>query len=78
VVQDGWTPLHWAAYKEHTVTVKALLAAGADVNIQDKVCTSLPPAYRSPSPLTLSPCLPRVWVCAMTGRGTVTEEAVRW
>jgi ankyrin repeat protein len=74
VVQDGETPLHNAAYNAarygHTETVEALLAAGADVNAKDKVCTFLPP-------LALSPCLPRVWVCAATGRGMVVEEVVR-
>jgi hypothetical protein len=29
---DGWTPLIWASYRGHAGIVKALLAAGADVN----------------------------------------------
>jgi hypothetical protein len=60
-VQDGHTPLHRAAWG-HTATVEALLRAGAEVNVQNKVCTFLHP------PLTLSPCLPRVWVCVAKGR----------
>jgi ankyrin repeat protein len=42
------TPLHMAAACGHTATVKALLlAAGVDVNIQRKVCTSPHPAPTS-------------------------------
>ena len=34
---DGWTPLHWAAYKGHVECVRLLLAApGIDVNKADK------------------------------------------
>jgi hypothetical protein len=149
----GDTMAHRAAVKGHTATVEALLAAGVDKNIQNKVSTSFQlsahplavsatgvrgvrarhgserrplggtrltqaPAdgggvdvgcrmgrlrftmrlrsgtrrpwrccwrpgrtrtsrtrcvHPSSSPLTLSPCLPRVCV-----RGTVAEEAVRW
>jgi len=34
--ENGWTPLHWAASAGGTEAVKALLANGADVYIQDK------------------------------------------
>jgi ankyrin repeat protein len=46
-LQDGWTPLHWAAKNGHIVIVDKLLAAGASVNMQDEVCTSTLPALRS-------------------------------
>ena len=65
-MQDGSTPLHMAAKNGHTAIVEVLLAAGVDVNVQNKV--HIPPAL-----LFLSPCLPRV-----CGRGMVAEEAVRW
>ena len=51
VVQDGKTPLHLAVKEGTTATAEALLAAGADVNGQDKVCIALPP---SAHPLTVS------------------------
>jgi len=31
----GWSPLHQAANNGHTATAEALLAAGANVNLQD-------------------------------------------
>ena len=65
-MQDGSTPLHMAANNGHTAILEALVTAGAEVNVTDKV--HIPPAL-----LFLSPCLPRV-----CGRGMVAEEAVRW
>ena len=35
--QDGWTPLMWASRNGRTETVNVLLAAGANVDLQDKV-----------------------------------------
>jgi hypothetical protein len=47
-VQDGRTSLHMAAKEGHTETLKLLLlAAGAEVNVTDKVCTSPHPAPTS-------------------------------
>jgi ankyrin repeat protein len=46
-VQDGNTPLHLAATNGHAAIVKVLLAAGVDVNVTDKVCTSPHPALTS-------------------------------
>ena len=42
-LQDGWTPLMVAAYCGHTATVQSLVAAGADMNIQDEVSTAPQP-----------------------------------
>jgi len=39
VVQNGNTPLHYAAYNDHGAVIKALLAAKADVHAKDKVRT---------------------------------------
>ena len=50
VVQGGRTALYWAAQK-HAATVEALLAAGAEVNIQSEVCKFPQP---SAHPLTVS------------------------
>ena len=36
--QDGYTALVMAADRGHVVVVQALLKAGADINIHDKVC----------------------------------------
>ena len=36
-LQDGWTALYCAAWEGHTAAVEALVAAGADMNIGDKV-----------------------------------------
>ncbi len=30
--EDGWTPLHWAAYKGHAAIAQVLITAGAEVN----------------------------------------------
>jgi hypothetical protein len=53
LLQNRQTPLHRAARQGHTAVVKQLLAAGAAVNIVDKVqilsCSSLGPAdYQHP------------------------------
>ena len=58
-VQDGDTLLHRAAQNGYTAVVEALLRAGANVNVQNKVCTFLPP---SAHPLTVSATC--VGVCA--------------
>ena len=34
--EDGWTPLHWAAYYGHLNVVKLLVDRGADVNAKSK------------------------------------------
>ena len=36
-LQEGWTALYWAALNGHTAAVEVLGAAGADMNIGDKV-----------------------------------------
>ena len=36
-LQDGWTALYHAAWGGHTAVVEVLVAAGADMNIGDKV-----------------------------------------
>jgi ankyrin repeat protein len=36
-VQDGWTALHEAAYGGHGDVVEALLKAGCNTDIQEKV-----------------------------------------
>ena len=61
-VQDGMTPLHWAAYNGHTAIVEALVTAGAEMNVTDKVGTSLHPA---PTSLIVSTVGAG---CAATGR----------
>ena len=41
-LQDGYTPLHWAAEEGHTTCVEHLLSTpGIDVNIKDRVRYSL-------------------------------------
>ena len=37
VLQDGWTPLYRAAKNGYDKVVDVLMAAGADVNVADKV-----------------------------------------
>ena len=37
LIQHGWTPLHWAAWKGHAEVLTKLLDSGADVDMQDKV-----------------------------------------
>ena len=36
-MQDGWTPLHWAAQKGSLEVVKLLLDKGVDVNAKTNV-----------------------------------------
>ena len=36
-MQDGWTPLHFAADKGHVQVAELLLAKGADIEAKDKV-----------------------------------------
>jgi hypothetical protein len=46
-LQDGWTPLICAAEKGHIVIVDKLLAASADLNIQNEVCATSPSLART-------------------------------
>ena len=41
-VQNGWTPLHWAAYEGQLDVVRALLNAGADKTIADNIIGQKP------------------------------------
>ena len=34
---DGWTPLHWAAWESHKEIAELLIANGADVNAKNDV-----------------------------------------
>jgi ankyrin repeat protein len=36
-MQNGWTPVHWAADKGQDKVVEVLVQAGADVNAANKV-----------------------------------------
>ena len=38
---NDWTPLHWAAYRDHKEIVELLIAEGADVNAKDAGTTPL-------------------------------------
>ncbi len=53
--QDGRTALMYAASNENIEAVKALLAAGAATDLQNKVCLCLPPL---PPPGFLPPSSP--------------------
>ena len=44
LVQNQWTPLLWAAYMGQEAVVRALAAAGADVQAPTVVCISCVPA----------------------------------
>lgn len=35
--QDGWSALHWAAFKAHASIVELLLEKGADTTLKKKV-----------------------------------------
>ena len=37
LIQDGWTPLHWAAQEGHSEVLTKLLDSGADVGMHDEV-----------------------------------------
>ena len=37
IIQDQWTPLHIAAWCDHTETVALLVKSGANVNMKDEV-----------------------------------------
>ena len=37
LIQDGWTPLHYAAWKGHSEMLTKLLDSGAVVDVQEKV-----------------------------------------
>jgi ankyrin repeat protein len=39
-VQNQWTALHWSAKNGHILITKKLLDAGANVTLQNKVCTN--------------------------------------
>jgi len=40
-MQNGKTPMHWAAVYGHSSVVTALLAAGAKPDTADKVCSEI-------------------------------------
>lgn len=44
-LQNGWTPLHWAAEAGHKNIVEVLVAKGSDVNAVDSVSVSLIPFH---------------------------------
>jgi ankyrin repeat protein len=58
-----------AAACGHTETVEVLLAAGAEVNVQNKVCTS-------PNPVPTYHRVNRGCWCAATGRVTTAAAAL--
>lgn len=41
VLQDGWSALHFSAWAGRQAIVQELLMHGADINLQDKVSTTL-------------------------------------
>jgi ankyrin repeat protein len=65
-LQSGVTALLLAAEHGHMAIVEALVTAGADVNVQNKVCTSPHPALTSLIVSTVGAG------CAATGRVTTT------
>ena len=65
-VQSGVTALLLAAEKGHTAIVEALLAAGAEVNVQNKVCTSPHPAPTSRR------------IVSTVGAGVLRRGELRW
>ena len=58
VPQDGGTALMWASVMGHTDTVRALLSAGAQADLQDEVSIVFVPYHRKilPSRMCSSRC----------------------
>ncbi len=63
--QPGWSALHAAVYEENEQLVEMLIAAGADVNIEDSVSGELSYVLRC----YVRKCLSIDWsvVCNTTG-----------
>ena len=38
ITQDGWSALYWAVLEGHTEVVQQLVKAGANLDLQNKVC----------------------------------------
>ena len=38
ITQNGWSALLWAAYKGNTEVIQQLVKAGANLDLQNKVC----------------------------------------
>jgi Ankyrin repeat len=51
-LQDGWTPLHFAAWGGHDAVIEALYGAGAEVDSRDKVQISVCLGRWAPDPFS--------------------------
>ena len=38
ITQDGWSALYWATSEGYTEIIQQLVKAGANLDLQDKVC----------------------------------------